>query len=237
MEKSKVWLIIGLIVIVSALVLRIASPRNRWVCERGEWRAQGSPRTAQPNKLCVDNLSIDAELQALAEILQAEPLNNSNIEAAINEVDVAGHKNDVMSIDDAVKLNPEINNDLLADANMPQEESLVAPSSENSLQLISPQPGELLRSPYLISGRVWAQYFTESELIVTLQNEAKEIISEYTFELSDINSDTDGWFNFQTELIFDASKGKKGVLLIKKKRISQKSIGELLLSRSIYLAP
>jgi hypothetical protein len=41
MEKSRVWLIIGLIIIVTALILRIANSRDHWVCEGGQWQSRG----------------------------------------------------------------------------------------------------------------------------------------------------------------------------------------------------
>lgn len=244
MEKSKVWLIIGLIVIVSALVLRIVSPHDRWVCEKGQWRAQGSPRTAQPTQACADNLSIDTELQALANLLNDEPLSNTGTEVSVSKLGVeesnlaekVDNKNELKPIDNSVQVNPGINTEIIPDLNLSEEKSLLAPSPENELELISPQPGEVLRSPYLISGRIWAESFSESGLLVSLQTESGKILVNYSLEPADITGDAKGWFNFQDELTFDTGGEKKGLLLLKKKSISQKSVEKLLLSIPVYLA-
>ncbi|MBN2884883.1 hypothetical protein JXE04_03085 [Patescibacteria group bacterium] len=244
MEKSKVWLIIGLIMIVSALVLRITSPRDRWVCDNGQWRAQGSPRTAQPTRACVDNLSIDTELQALSDILKDEPLSNSMelpdnklVAEESNLAEKFVDSNEPKSIDNSLQLNQENISEIVPEINVGIEESFLDSNPESSFQLISPQPDELLRSPYLISGRVWVPYFYKSVLLITLQTESGEPLFSYSLDSSVIPSGSKGWFNFQVELTFDTDANDKGLLLFNKKSISQKSKIELLLSRPVYLAP
>lgn len=140
MEKSKIFLIIGAIIIVSALVIKIATPTNRWVCEHGVWVAQGNPQEAKPSDVCINDLSMDEEIQALEDMLG----DNNFISTEIEETKELKEKN----------ISPIINDE----------------ANEEKVILISPQINGIVHNQDIIIGRAPNDWFFENSLPVDIIN-------------------------------------------------------------------
>lgn len=52
MKKDQVAYLVLLIILISALLLRISTPNGSWVCLDGAWQKQGSPRQEKPKTVC-----------------------------------------------------------------------------------------------------------------------------------------------------------------------------------------
>ncbi|PKM87039.1 hypothetical protein CVU83_03465 [Candidatus Falkowbacteria bacterium HGW-Falkowbacteria-2] len=72
MDKRYLFLLIGIIIVVSAVVLRVGAS-NRWVCQDGEWQKRGNPSVNKPQTACSDEWSIEHELKALSALLGKQP--------------------------------------------------------------------------------------------------------------------------------------------------------------------
>ncbi len=72
MNKHRLYLFIALLIVICALVLRLASPRNRWICEGGKWIEHGKPISSRPLSSCPDEFSVDKEIKALSSLLSDE---------------------------------------------------------------------------------------------------------------------------------------------------------------------
>ncbi|MDD3285104.1 MAG: Gmad2 immunoglobulin-like domain-containing protein [Patescibacteria group bacterium] len=212
MEIKKTWLIIGLIIIIAAVILRLGTPRNRWVCVRGQWLAQGKPHNAQPQKACRDEFSVEAELAELSSLVN---------ESFFKKEDSPAAATSVLS-EDNVK----------SDATSLLSET----KSEKTLELIAPQPDEVMRSPYLISGRAQDDWFFEGVFSVSLIDEQGETLAS---GLALAQGDWIGadWANFLSELNFSISKPITGELLFSKVNSSASLEQEIHVSYPVRLEP
>lgn len=52
LKNHKYSLIILGIIIVTAIVLRILTPEDNWICQNGTWQKHGNPSKAQPREVC-----------------------------------------------------------------------------------------------------------------------------------------------------------------------------------------
>lgn len=59
MIKGKVVYFILGIVVFSALLLRIFSPEDSWVCVNGSWEKHGNPRNSAPTETCLKEATTD----------------------------------------------------------------------------------------------------------------------------------------------------------------------------------
>ncbi len=212
MQKQSVWLIVGLIIIVCALILRLATPRNRWVCEEGEWRRQGNPTVSQPKTECFDSLSIEPEIKALSALLdnneQAATTTEQKAEiVATSTTEQATSSMEVETVDDNL-----------------------------SVELISPQSNELLRNPYRVEGRARGGWFFEATLPVVLKT-ASGITLVETYGQADEDWMTSDWVNFHADLSFVSNGEKMGVLIIKKDNPSGLPENEAEVSYPVRLLP
>jgi len=179
MEKSNLWLIIGLIIIACALLLRVATPRNRWVCVEGKWQAQGKPSSPAPQKACFDPNSVESEIEVLSSILKPPIASSSPTSTPVVDSDLDG-------IPAAIEV-----------------------------ELISPQAGELLTSPYKVQGRARGSWFFEATLPIVLKDAAGNILVE-TYGQAQSDWMTSDWVPFEADLVFSTSTEKMGELIIKK---------------------
>lgn len=179
MEKSNLWLIIGLIIIACALLLRVATPRNRWVCVEGEWQAQGKPSLPAPQKACFNPNSVESEIEVLSSLLKSPAASSTPTSTP--------------------------------DTNFNSDKTLV----ESEVELISPQAGELLASPYKVQGRARGSWFFEASLPVVLKDTAGNILVE-TYGQAQSDWMTSDWVPFEANLVFSTSTEKMGELIIKK---------------------
>ncbi len=219
MEKQqRLWLIIGLIIIVCAIILRIATPRNRWICENGEWRAQGQPTAAKPQKICNDVRSIDAEIKTLSALIDEQKAtassSTSSSATSTSQENLSGFTPTV-----AVHLN--------------QPESVKAPVS---VELISPQPEELLRSPYQVMGRALGSWFFEGGLPIVLKTASGQVLAETAAKAQGEWMIND-WVSFSANLVFEAGAATSGELIIKKDNPSGLPENEAQVSYPVRLAP
>ncbi len=212
MQKQSVWLLVGLIIIVCALILRLATPRNRWVCEGGEWRAQGSPTMSQPKKDCFDSLSIEPEIKALSELLDGREQATTTIEEKKLIIETS-----------------------TAEQSTSSTETKVMPD-QSTVELISPQSDELLRSPYRVEGRASGGWFFEATLPVVLKTASGVTLVE-TYGQADKDWMTSDWVNFHADLLFVPNGEKMGVLIIKKDNPSGLPENEAQVSYPVRLLP
>lgn len=53
MKKTfKIFIAILFIIAVSAILLRIFTPEDDWICSKGKWIKHGNPSTEKPSKEC-----------------------------------------------------------------------------------------------------------------------------------------------------------------------------------------
>lgn len=52
-SKMKWAVFLMILVAVIVLCLRIFSPEDEWVCQKGEWVKHGNPATEMPNQKCL----------------------------------------------------------------------------------------------------------------------------------------------------------------------------------------
>lgn len=224
MEKQqRLWLAIGFIIIICAVVLRVATPRNRWVCENGEWRAQGQPTTAKPTKICNDDRSFDAEVKTLSALIEEQ-------EAAV-PLSISSSSSSSSATSTSQENSPSLNSTVVAHLNQP--ESVKAPVS---VELISPQPKELLRSPYQVTGRALGSWFFEGSLPVVLKTASGQVLVE-TAAKAQGEWMTNGWVSFSANLVFEAGAATSGELIIKKDNPSGLPENEAQVSYPVLLAP
>lgn len=215
METKKLWLIVGLIIITAAIILRIGTPRNRWICVRGQWLAQGHPKTSQPQTVCRDEFSIDEELEDLSLL--------------VNDSFFTGETSSTDSLPTPVQVE-------ISPTNTPEILPMPETKYEPMVELISPQPDEVMHSPYLITGRAKGNWFFEGKLPLSLRSLDGKIIVD-SFAQAQDESMIEDWVDFQAELNFTVSEPLKGELLIKKNNPSGLSEYEAQVSYPVRLAP
>jgi hypothetical protein len=200
MEKSNLWLIVGLIIIACALLLRVATPRNRWVCVEGEWRAQGKPSSPAPQKACFNPNSVESEIEVLSSILKPPTASSTPTSTPVADSD-----------SDKVLTVAEV-------------------------ELISPQAGELLTSPYKVQGRARGSWFFEATLPIVLKDAAGNILVE-TYGQAQGDWMTSDWVPFEADLVFSTSTEKMGELIIKKDNPSGLPENEAQVAYPVRLQP
>jgi hypothetical protein len=231
MEKSQIWLIVGAIVVVSALILRIGSPTNRWVCEYGVWVAQGNPHSAQPTSACADDLSIDDELQALADILNDQKLVPTEVEKdklSISASSSAGllpvyseSPKQVVISDDIVVVETNGGDDI---------------KEEAEVILISPQANEVVRNQDVITGQARGNWFFEATFPLLIKDASGEVLATGFVETQD-DWMTSEWVAFQGTLNFNVATSTFGELVFKKNNPSALPEYEAQTSYPVRLEP
>jgi len=185
MQKNSWWLIIFLIIVVSALILRLGTPRNRWVCEGGEWIKRGNPSTPQPTKACFNEYSIEEELALLSELFD---------ERKATDEEQLGEP----SLEEDLPTNSEKNN---------------IETMPRLVQLISPQADEVIRSPYQVTGFARGTWYFEASFPVVLRASDGTVLVE-TYAEAQSDWMTEDFVPFVSELIFDSANYSEGELLI-----------------------
>lgn len=186
MKKSYFLLAILVIMIMSALVLVIITPSNRWVCREGQWQAQGEPNKPKPKKDCVDEFSIDIELKELDAIF-----NNTN-----DENDEQMVKNENINVDD----------DELSEVNQ-----LVAVWPQlNNFDL-----NQVITSPYQLTGEAPGSWYFEASFPVVLKNSQGDVILE-TYAQAESDWMTTEMVPFVIDLIFEIDREQSGELILRK---------------------
>ncbi|MCX6798355.1 MAG: hypothetical protein NTX66_04060, partial [Candidatus Falkowbacteria bacterium] len=61
-KNHKFALIVFGIILATALILRIMSPEDDWICQNGAWIKHGSPRSAKPSQVCPGSLKQEPEV-------------------------------------------------------------------------------------------------------------------------------------------------------------------------------
>jgi hypothetical protein len=195
MQKNSWWLIVSLIVVISAIILRLGTPSNRWVCERGEWVKKGNPSSSQPTKACFDEYSIEQELVSLSELFESNDISNEESEKEEEQL------NDVKSeeILDPSKTPDSVEND--------------AENFPRLVELISPQANEVIRSPYQVSGFARGTWYFEASFPVVLRASDGKILAQ-TYAQAQSDWMTEDLVPFASELIFDSGDYIEGELVI-----------------------
>lgn len=189
--KNKFFILIVIILIVTvALVLRIFSPKNIWLCEGGEWVKKGNPRTAMPTSECYSDMSIDKEIKELSALFKQ--LNPNQ-----NEVDVEE------KIDDEIKKVDDSSNEIIN-----------SPVSAD-LELFVPKPGEVITSPYQIRGFARGNWFFEASFPVLITTLDGDVLLE-TYANAQSDWMTESMVPFIAELNFDITDTQEVLLVLKK---------------------
>lgn len=192
MKKETVWVIVAILVVLSAIVLKISSPKNYWSCERGEWIKVGKPKEPKPQIDCFDQYSIAAEIEILSGLL--EP--NLNIE---RETD-----NEAQDLELFREIDVDTPLDSSAEEGVPR-----------LVQLISPQAGEAISSPYQMIGFARGPWYFEANFPVIVKSDDGTILLETYAEAQD-DWMTESLVPFRANLVFNSYDYSKGEIIIKR---------------------
>jgi len=151
MKKDHFLLIIGIIIIVVAIVLRITSSEDDWVCQNGEWVKHGSPSAPQPTTTCPG-----------AEIVQ-ELNNGSPAEQPL----VGNDQDEHGCLGSAGYTWCEAKQKCLR---VWEEtcEGLITISYEDEVSVSNPQPNQIITSPLTVSGQAGGTWFFEAVISIKL---------------------------------------------------------------------
>lgn len=215
MAMKKAWLFIGLIIIASASILRLFNFKNRWICVDGQWRAQGHPGISKPQSDCRDEFSFEREVSALSLIVN----------------DAFFNKQELSKGADPSSAQKDIVNPISSESSSTPIKTLA-----KELELISPQAGEIIRSPYVISGRAKGNWFFEGLMpFILLDANRQEIASGSVVAQGDAM--TDDMVDFKAELVFTVPEITGGELIIKKDNPSGLPEYEAQVSYPVRLVP
>ncbi len=83
MKKSYFLLGVIILILLVAVILRLSSNEDSWICENGEWQKHGYPRDAKPNRACVGEPEKqikfnEPEFQATSSELEAQATFSEN---------------------------------------------------------------------------------------------------------------------------------------------------------------
>lgn len=192
--KNKLFIFVVIIlIVVVALVLRIFSPKNIWLCEGGKWVKRGNPQTAMPTSECYDDMSMDKEIKELSALF--DQLNQD--------------KNDVK---DEANVEEDLNRDIKrADDNSNEAFSSIS----TNLELFAPKPGETITSPYQIRGFARGDWFFEANFPVLIKSFEGDVLLE-TYASAQSDWMTESMVPFIAELSFDITETQDVLLVLKK---------------------
>lgn len=181
MKNNFIVIIVGVIIVLAALLIRLTTPTNRWVCSSGEWIKHGEPKTAEPNRECFDEFSIDKEIKEL-DILFKEQESQQN--------------------------------DAWQSSTTPiiEEEPVVMP---RLIKLISPQPNEVIMSPYVVKGLASGSWYFEASFPVTLKAADDSVIYQ-TYAQTKSDWMTSDLIPFEVEIIFELDEDQIGEIVFHK---------------------
>ncbi len=188
MKKRYLWLLIGLVIILSAIFLRLSNPRSHWVCKQGQWHPQGESQEPRPTTDCRDELSMEEELKALSALF-AKPMSKPTPIPATEIISV----------------------ETVTPSSTPETKTLVS----GEVVLTSPAVGEPISSPYLVTGQALGSWFFEASLPIILRGTSGRILAE-TNARAQNDWMTNELVPFQAELLFDAEGEQFGEIIIKK---------------------
>lgn len=196
MKKNSWWLIIIFIILISALILRIGTPKNRWVCESGAWVKKGSPNYPQPKEVCFNEYSIENDIKELSDLFGYEVISEDE------KKEGEGALTDETSSENTL----EPKNYLI-------KETDDAEKTSSLVQLISPQSDEIMRSPYQITGFARGFWYFEASFPVVLRASDGTILVE-TYAQAKNDWMTEDFVPFESELVFDSGDYEEGELVL-----------------------
>ncbi len=97
---------------------------------------------------------------------------------------------------------------------LPSRASSAAPVVQTQVELTSPEPNAIVKSPLKVKGKAHGNWFFEGSLPLQLVDVNGTVISE-GFATADSDWMTTDWVDFKGELVFKTS-ADKGTLIIKK---------------------
>lgn len=192
MTKEKFLIIICIIVVVSAVALRIFTKEDNWICQNGGWVRHGNPSSIQPTSTCpgaiVNTPATSTDEQIIGGNLDEHgclgPAGYSWCEA----------KNKCLRVWEEL-------------CNLP-----TATSTE--VVITSPQPNELITSPLFVKGFARGNWFFEANLPIKLLDANENIILAH-FGTAQSEWMTSDFVPFNGELAF-ITTSTTGFLLISK---------------------
>jgi len=200
LKNYKFSLIVLGIIIVTAIVLRIMSPEDNWICQKGDWVKHGNPRAAKPTELCPGAVAPEV----LNTEIKATTSNNDNL--------VGNDRDEHGCIGSAGYSWCEAKQKCLRI----WEEACTSATSTSVIEpkVVKPQPNEIIKSPYEISGLAPGNWFFEASMPIKLiTNDNLEIMATSAQALSDWM--TTDFVPFSANLIF-TTRATSGYLLISK---------------------
>lgn len=202
-----VLIVIGL-VIATAVALKIFSfSSNHWICEDGTWVKQGNPKTEKPIDGCEDPFSMKKELSEMSAILNQMETDNSK-KASSTDLDL------ITSVDDS------------------KEPDYV--KTDTIVELLTPQLGETIESPYQITGLARGNWYFEASFPIILKASDGTIIAE---TIAQAQSDwmTEEMVPFIAELNYTVNTPQVASLILKKDNPSGLPENDAEVSYSIFL--
>lgn len=207
-NNNKFFLIVLALVLVTAIALKIFTPSNRWICEGGEWVKQGNPKTEKPSGECDDPFSMKKEMEQMAEIFNDNEAEDSD---SLSPADV----------------DENINEDEIAEPELQELDN-------NDVELVNPQIGEVIQSPYQISGLARGTWYFEASFPIILKDSNGVIIAE-TYAQAQSDWMTEDMVPFIAELNYTINSPQVGTLILKKDNPSDLPEHDAEISYSIIL--
>ncbi len=161
MKKDHFLLIVAIVIVLTAIILRLSSSEDNWICQGGEWVRHGSPREPQPTTLCPG-----------AEIM--EELNKEPV-ATNQEILVGGDRDEHGCIGSAgYTWCAEKEKCLRAWEEACADLSSISYVDEVSIS--NPQPNEIINSPLTVTGQAKGTWFFEAIIPLKLVDAKDNLI-------------------------------------------------------------
>lgn len=193
---KKTYFLLGVVglILISAVILRLSSAEDNWICEGGQWLKHGNPSAPMPTSVCAGG-------QAL----------------------VGGDRDDHGCIGSAGYSWCELKQKCLRswEEKCESEGNIVIPTSSEpqatfseEVLVLSPKQNELVVSPLKVEGQAKGTWFFEASLPVKLVDSDNNIVvSHYGTALDDWM--TEKPVRFTSSLVFSTS-ATSGYLIISK---------------------
>lgn len=194
---KKAYFLLGVIglILIAAIVLRLTSPEDNWVCKDGQWLKHGNPSAARPTSSCPGG----------KEKLVGSDRDEHNCVAS------AGYS--WCEIKQKCLRVWEEKCEIESASSTPTESELPI-SVTDEILVLSPKQNELITSPLKISGQARGNWFFEASMPVKLFSDDNQLI------VASSTQALDDWMTvkpvrFSSSLVF-STNATSGYLIIAK---------------------
>jgi len=200
MKKNNFLLAIVIIMVVAAIVLRLTSKEDDWICDNGAWVRHGNPSAAQPETPCPGATTIDTSADR-----QAAPTTTPETNLVGNDRDEHG------CIGSAGYAWCGLKEKCIR---FWEEKCEALTASTTEITITQPLANEVIKSPLIVKGLAKGNWFFEANLPLKLIDENDGLILAH-FGTAQSDWMTDQLVPFEGELRFTTT-ATSGYLLISK---------------------